>query len=528
MIFKVKMEKGELWWGGSANDGKYMPFGEETAFSGDFRVYAANQTMPLYISNHGRVIWSETPFGYSIKNGELVLDGEGSFYLEKFGNTLREAHLGARAKFFPLKKRKLNRDFFKTVQYNTWIECLYNQTQEHILRYAHAIVDNGFEPGILMIDEGWHGIYGHWDFDRLKFPDPKSMVDELHSMGFKVMLWVVPYVCPDGEFFIKHYEKTLYEDREHPERGLFIRRKNDPQRPALFSWWNGFSAMLNFANPKDREFLDSQLRFLMSEYGIDGFKFDGGTLGCYANQGATGELLCDLTPAELNMEWNKFAQKYDYHEYKDTYCGAAYPTIQRLCDRTHSWSVKYRDGIALDFGLDTVIPCSIAEGLIGHPFICPDMVGGGSWHCFLPGEPIDGELFVRWAQLSALFPMMQYSKAPWDILSKEDCDLVIKAGRLHKSFTDEIIEMVTRAEETGEPILRCLEYNYPDRGYAHIKDEFMLEDKYLVAPIVEQGATERRVIIPEGEWIADDGTVYTEGEYTISAPIDRLIYFKKR
>ena len=93
-------------------------------------------------------------------------------------------------------------------------------------------------------------------------------------------------------------------------------------------------------------------------------------------------------------------------------------------------------------------------------------------------------------------------------------------------MTDEIIEMVTRAEETGEPILRCLEYNYPNCGYAHIKDEYMLEDRYLIAPVTEKGALERRVVIPKGEWLSDDGKVYTEGEYTISAPIDRLIYFK--
>ncbi len=526
-MFTVKMHENELWWGGSADDGKYMPFSADTHRCGDFRKSASNQTMPLYLSNQGRVIWSDAPFAYEIKNGEFLLDGDGPFYLEQFGTTLREAHLGARAKFFPLKKRTLNRDFFKTVQYNTWIECLYNQTQEHILRYAHAIIDNGFEPGILMIDEGWHGRYGNWDFDRLKFPNPKEMVDELHSLGFKVMLWIVPNVCPDGEFFIKLHEKNIDDYRNGTGDGIFIRDKNAPYRPALFTWWNGFSAMLDFSNPNDTEFLDSQLQRLMKEYGVDGFKFDGGTIGIYSNS-VTGEILTDKTPAELNMEWNKFAQKYEYHEYKDTYCGAQYPTIQRLCDRTHSWSIKKRGSIDLDYGLDTVIPCSIAEGIIGHPFICPDMVGGGSWHCFLPGEPIDGELFVRWAQLSALFPMMQYSKAPWDVLNKEDCELVIEAGKLHKSFTDEIIEMVTRAEETGEPILRSLEYNYANQGYAYIQDEFMLEDKYLVAPVITKGARERKVIIPEGEWIADDGKIYTKGEYIIPAPIDRLIYFKKR
>lgn len=522
MEFKVKMIDGELWWGGTAGDGVKMPFSQNTKHSRDFFKFTPNQTMPLFISDMGRVIWSDSAFRYEIKNGEFTLEGEGKFYLEQFGTTLREAHLGVRAKFFPLRKRKLNRDFFKNIQYNTWIECLYNQTQEHILRYAHAIVDNGFEPGILMIDEGWHGRYGVWDFDRLKFPDPKAMVDELHAMGFKVMLWVVPNVCPDGEDFIVNYEKTLLEDREAPEQGLFIRQKNDPQRPAIFAWWNGFSVMLNLSNKKDRDFLDNQLKFLMKEYGIDGFKFDGGGVGRYADS-VTGELLCNMTPHELNKAWNAFASEYDYHEYKDTYCGAEYPTIQRLSDRTHKWT----DDV-FGVGFDTIIPDSIAEGLIGHPFICPDMVGGGSWKCFLPGKVIDGELFVRWAQLSAFFPMMQYSKAPWDALSKEDCALVIKAGELHKSLTDEIIEMVSRAEETGEPIVRNLEYNYPHQGYAEIKDEYMLEDKYLVAPIVEKGARERRVILPEGEWLADDGSLYTKGEYLISAPIDRLIYFKKR
>lgn len=527
MEFKVKMLENELWWGGSAYHGAKMPYDAKTELCGDFRKLALNQTMPLYMSNRGRVIWSDSPFAYEIKNGEFVLEGEGEFCLEQFGTTLREAHTGARAKFFPLKKRRLNRDFFKTVQYNTWIECLYNQTQEHILRYAHAIIDNGFEPGILMIDEGWHGRYGQWEFDRLKFPDPKAMVDELHSLGFKVMLWIVPNVCPDGEFFIKLYERNISLYKDNPDACIFVGDKNQPYRPALFAWWNGFSAMLDFSRESDREFLDSQLQHLMTEYGIDGFKFDGGSLSRYASS-VTGEISSDLTPAQLNMEWNKFAQQYDYHEYKDTYCGAQYPTIQRLSDRHHSWGEVDRDAKQIDLGLASIIPCSIAEGIIGHPFICPDMVGGGEWKCFLPGMSVDSELFVRWAQLSALFPMMQYSKAPWDVLGEEDCRLVIEAGKLHKDFTHEIMEMVTRAEETGEPILRSLEYNYPNQNYGYIVDEFMLEDKYLVAPVIEKGARERRVILPEGEWLADDGRVYGKGEYVISAPLDRLIYFKKK
>ena len=38
-------------------------------------------------------------------------------------------------------------------------------------------------------------------FDGGKFPDPKAMVDELHSMGFKVTLWVHPFVNVDSESY---------------------------------------------------------------------------------------------------------------------------------------------------------------------------------------------------------------------------------------------------------------------------------------------------------------------------------------
>ena len=35
---------------------------------------------------------------------------------------------------------------FATPQYNTWIELMYDQNQRDVLKYAHAIVDNGCRP----------------------------------------------------------------------------------------------------------------------------------------------------------------------------------------------------------------------------------------------------------------------------------------------------------------------------------------------------------------------------------------------
>lgn len=512
---KIDFLPNELWWGSSNCLGHKMPFSAETELMADFTKNAPNETMPFFVSNFGRIIYTDSLFKVEISGGFITVESGSEIHFLKEGNTLREGFVAARKKYFPLHGKRLNRDFFKTVQYNTWIECLYHPTQSHVLKYAHSIVDHGFEPGILMIDEGWHGRYGHWEFDKGAFPNPKAMVDELHSLGFKVLLWVVPCVCPDGEFFsTKHRESNELPKNER----LFIRRKDDPYMCALAYWWNGYSALLNLANPADRKFLDDQLQSLMKNYGIDGFKFDGGSVNMY--NAFINEPDLDIDAAALNKAWNEFASKYEYHELKDTFNGAATPTIQRLRDCRHDW---YSDD-----GIKCLIPFSVAQGLLGHPFICPDMVGGGEWACFTEGKKMDGELFVRWAQCSALFPMMQYSKAPWSCLSNRDCELVLAAGKLHKSLCNEMIEMVERAEKTGEPILRNLEYNYPHEGYAKINDEFMLEDSILAAPVITPNTNKRRVVLPSGIWIADDGTRYVGGaEYTIDCPIERLIWFRR-
>ena len=77
-------------------------------------------------------------------------------------------------------------------------------------------------------------------------------------------------------------------------------------------------------------------------------------------------------------------------------------------------------------------------------------------------------------------------------------------------------------------MMRNLEYNYPGMGYADIKDEFMMGEGLLVAPVVEKGAVSRKVVLPPGRWKADDGKVY-DGPATaeVSAPLSRLPHFER-
>jgi len=66
------------------------------------------------------------------------------------------------------------------------------KNENDILKYANAIIDNGFPPGVIMIDDNWQIDYGNWDFSTSKFKDLKGLIKKFHDKGFKVMVWVCP------------------------------------------------------------------------------------------------------------------------------------------------------------------------------------------------------------------------------------------------------------------------------------------------------------------------------------------------
>ena len=90
-----------------------------------------------------------------------------------------------------------------------------------------------------------------------------------------------------------------------------------------------------------------------------------------------------------------------------------------------------------------------------------------------------------------------------------------------------ILELARHAAQTGEPIVRHMEYAFPHQGFLHCKDQFMLGDTYLVAPMVTKG-DKREVKLPAGEWLSDTGEKF-KGPQTIQidVPLERLPYFQK-
>jgi alpha-glucosidase (family GH31 glycosyl hydrolase) len=171
---------------------------------------------------------------------------------------------------------------------------------------------------------------------------------------------------------------------------------------------------------------------------------------------------------------------------------------------------------------------------MGYAYMCPDMIGGGQYTFFYndPNKPLDQELIVRSAQCSALMPMMQFSVAPWRVLSKDNMEICRQMALLHKKMGSAILELVKASAKTGEPVLRHMEYNFPNQGYADIKDQFMMGKNILVAPVQENGKYSRKVVFPKGTWKGtwkgDDGSTVTGPvEKEIKVPLERLPWYRR-
>ena len=500
----LRLLPGEAWYGLCTQAGTQMPITHQSTLAASLLPNAsANQANPLLVSSQGRYVYSAQGFSLKVEGGVIKLSAPQEIALgEGFGD-LKHAYLAACKAHFPPTGALPPEDFFIKPQYNTWIELMFDQTQRDILNYARSILDNGLPPGILMIDDNWNRNYGDWNFRSEVFPDPKGMVDQLHQWGFEVMLWVCPFISPDSRIF-----------RELQSRGLLVR--NASGETAIRAWWNGYSGVLDLSNPEAEAWFRSQLDALMERFGIDGFKFDAGDAYFYRDDDLTFGKVSANGQSEL---WARLGLYYPYNEYRACFGCGGQPLVQRLSDKAHSWDREN--------GMGALVPNMLSQGIQGYAFGCPDMIGGGEFQSFLKNsDHLDQELFVRYAQCAALMPMMQFSAAPWRVLSPEMAHLCLEAAHMHRRMAGYIIELAHQAALSGAPIVRYLEYEFPHQGFERVIDQFMLGERFLVCPVQQKGVREMELRLPDGRWRDANGQIL-EGTVRVPAPLETLVVLER-
>lgn len=502
---QIPIQANEKWWGGFVGLGHKMPFENNLNLQNLAVDNYNNQNAPLLISSNGRYVWSDVPFKFSIQDNVIKLYSDvEELQVVQHGSTLREAFLEASIVHFPTTGKVPEPLFFSVPQYNTWIELMYDQNQDDILKYARNVKKHNFPEGVFMIDDNWQKYYGNFEFKPDKFADPKAMIAQIHQMGFKIMLWVCPFVSADSR-----------EYRELRDKGFLIKEKGK-NSPAMIEWWNGVSASYDLTNPDAVTHFKSQLYHLQDEYGVDGFKFDAGDMYYFSGEYDLFEK--DASAVDLSKKWAEIGLDFPYNEYRASWKMGGTELVQRLGDKDYSWAA-----------LQSLIPQAATAGLLGYSYICPDMIGGGQYKAFLNLDPskFDQELIVRSAQVQALMPMMQFSVAPWRILNEENLKIVSETARFHQKMGNYILDVAKQTAKSGEPMLRNMEYSFPKQGFGECKDQFMLGTKYLVAPMVHKG-DKRKVHLPKGLWKDDLGKIIKGPQVLeIDVPLNRLPYFEK-
>ncbi|KAF6018924.1 KIAA1161 [Bugula neritina] len=164
------------------------------------------------------------------------------------------------------------------------------------------------------------------------------------------------------------------------------------------------------------------------------------------------------------------------------------PILVRMLDRRSRWGI--------DNGLKTVIPTALTFGLLGYPFVLPDMIGGNAYE----GVEVEQELFVRWLQVNIFLPAIQFSIPPWQF-DERTVNYTIEMLNIRESKSSVFDQVSQEAVDFGWPMVRPLWWIAPnDSNCFTIDDEFLLGNDILVAPIVEKGARSRDIYLPNGKW----------------------------
>ena len=415
-------------------------------------------------------------------------------------------------------------------------------TQEQILEVAKEYRRKNLPLDVMVVDFLNMTAQGEMDLDPKRWPDPAAMNRELHAMGVSTLLSVWPHYAVGTQF----YDMLLH-------KGWLIHSPDG--KPDGVGYTAAIGPNIDTTNPEAAKWFWEKIRDrYVKPYGFDYLWLD--------------ETEPDIDPAKdvfFVGSGTRFYNVYPLFHTASVYEGfrrdfgdsrrvmilarAAYLGAQRngtvfwSSDITSSWDMLKRS-----------IPAGLNFAATGLPYWDTDIAGffspllGSDYRA--PHKPlIDGsdvratignyedypELFVRWFEWGAFQPVMRahgernhnevwaYGKQAEPILSKY--------LRLRYQLLPYTYSAAYSSYQTGAPYMRALFMDFPaDPKAADIPDEYMYGPAFLVAPVTEQGLTQRAVYLPAGcDWYNYWTNQRLTGGQTViaDAPIDTLPLFVK-
>ena len=370
-------------------------------------------------------------------------------------------------------------------------------------------------------------------WDREAFPDPAGLLSDLAGDGFRSVAIVDPGVKADDPDY------AVY--RDGAARGAFV--TDDQGRELRGEVWPGECAFPDFTDPDvrtwwgdlHRDLLDAGLDGVWNDmnepavfgtkhvHGVENPEFEVGTLPPTAQfvldgRGGAHDAAHNVYGMQMQRATHEGLARLRPARRPFTITRAAYAGAQRFGT---SWT---GDNSATWDHLRLAAEQVLSLGLSGMPFTGAD-VGG-----FIK-EPT-GELLARWTQLGAVTPLFRNHSAidsprqePWCF--GDDVERACRdAIRLRMRLLPTLYTALWEAATEGTPMLRPAETVHPELVGA---DTFFVGEHVLAAPVLDEGATERTLRLPDGRWYEVDTGAYHVGgaAITVPAPLGRLPLFAR-
>lgn len=413
-----------------------------------------------------------------------------------------------------------------------WQSKLRYQTQDELMNVARRYWDEGIYPSVFVSDYIHWPAMGDFCFDRDEFPEPKAMVDQLGSMGARLMVSVWPTVSP--------LSRNAEELRE---RGFLVRNRNGVEYHQEFKDKGMPVAMpvsiYDATNPDARTWLWQALKRGYYDYGIKVYWLDA----CEPelNPGHPGNLEYFSGPG------SQVSNSYPRDHAKGVFDGMRGEGEDEIVLLSRSaWAGQAQYGTAVWSGdiaptweaLRAQVTAGQSIGIAGIPWWTSDI---GGFHGGDPRDPDYQELFIRWFQFGALCPLFRMhghrepretvgavtSGGPNEIWSYGDRAFRIARHwiQVRESIRPYLHDVMVEAAHQGMPAMRALFLEFPDDSRSWCQpDEYLLGPDLLVAPVTSPHQDTRTVYLPMGCRWRDPatGATYDGGQdITVPAPLER-------
>ena len=355
------------------------------------------------------------------------------------------------------------------------------------------------------------------------FPEPKRMIQELKSNGFKTVVIIDPGIKIDKDYWV--FQEGMALDH-------FCKRGDGDWMVGAV--WPGKCHFPDFTNPDTRKWWGTLFQEFV-ELGVDGVWNDMNEPAVFGIETFPNDVRHDYdgNPCSHRKAHNVYGMQMVRATYEGilnlqkkkrpfTITRSGYSGLQRYA------SVWTGDNVATWEHLSIANVQCQRLAVSGVSF-CGSDVGG-----FV--EQPDGELFLRWIQFGVFSPFYRTHAAgdkgdqePWTF-GKEVEDLCRSFIELRYKLLPYIYTSFWQHTKFGTPILRPLVFidQYDEKTYGR-QDEFGFGDQLLICPVSESKQKSRNVYLPKSGWYHYFTDQYYEGgsEYEVDTPLNEMPIFVK-